>query len=109
MCALVSCSKYAVVKFVGYDSCDIVPTSWISAEKGDDDTVRSWYPTCHITHPKKCLQLAKAGGPADVANSHKYDVTMLYLTGVYCFYQHNAIIRNVRLSLRNVGWLLYDK
>ena len=96
MCALVSCSKYAVVKFVGYDSCDIVPTSWISVEEGDDDTVKSW-------------QLAKAGGPADVANSHKYDVKMLYLTGVDCFYKHNAIIHNVRFSLRNVGWFLYDK
>ena len=79
--ALISCSKYAVVQFVGYDTCDIVPTSWITVEDGEDDTVKSWYPSFSITHPKKCLQLVRAAGPPDQNNAHQYDVKMMYLTG----------------------------
>ena len=77
-------SKYAVVKFVGYDTCDVVPTAWISVEDvvdADDDTVRAWYPNCNISKPNKCLQLVKAGGPVDRAHSSQYDVKMMYLTG----------------------------
>ena len=83
-------SKYAVVSFVGYSSSDIVPTSWIVVQgTEEDDCVTAWFPNCHISQPRKCMQLVRGGKPYDESSFKKYTVKMLYLTGRCC---KNAVL-----------------
>ena len=73
-----------MVRFVGYEACDIVPTKWVTVHGVEGDKVAVWYPDCHSNYPKKCLNLVRAAGEPDKATSKIYIVKVLYLTGMLC-------------------------
>ena len=77
---VVCCRKYAVVRFIGFEACDVVPTQWITLEIGDGEIVGVWYPNCHVSQPRKCLQMVKAGLPPNKTDSKLYEVKMLHLS-----------------------------
>lgn len=73
---------YAVVRFIGYDESDIVPTKWLTLEETEGDTVGVWYPDCHADYPEKCLKLVRAAKEPDRATSKVYMVKLMYTTGL---------------------------
>ena len=68
---------------MGFESCDVVPTEWVTLEIGDGEIVGVWYPNCHVSQPSKCLQLVKSAKPPNKAESKLYEVKLLYLTDSY--------------------------